>query len=304
MCSARADFLKRRWAISKGSWRCSNLISKTCLPIPKASCWRPLPKDGRASANCRNRSSISRGWWLNCPTRRIRQWPRRGSRTLPQVPASPALAVTPSEASSPTILHGEGGRLDRKLALGELERAPCFGPAVLLTFDHARVAGEEAAALQCAAQIGLVVHQRLGQAVAHGASLAGQAAARNGAGDVVLAAAVGRHQRLLDQHAQHRPRKINLDLAGIDNNLAGAGLDPNPRHRILALAGGIGPSLLVELLDVFRSFGRGSRLERRQLIERLHGFGHGHALLVFLRFKAATSSVSGFCAACGCAGPA
>ena len=30
---------------------------------------------------------------------------------------------------------------------------------------------------------------------------------------------------------------------------------------------------------------RGGRLERRQLVERLHGFGHGHALLVFLRFK-------------------
>ena len=44
-------------ATSKRSWRCSNLISKACLPIPKASCWRPLPKDGRASARCRNRSS-------------------------------------------------------------------------------------------------------------------------------------------------------------------------------------------------------------------------------------------------------
>ena len=35
----------------------------------------------------------------------------------------------------------------QSLALGELERAPCFGPAVFLALDDARVAGEEAAAL-------------------------------------------------------------------------------------------------------------------------------------------------------------
>src|SRR6516165_3918733 len=92
--------------------------------------------------------------------------------------------------------------------------------------------------------------------------------------------------------------------AAIDDDLAGTRLNPSSRDCVLALAGRIGASMLVELLDVFRSLGRGSRLECRQLIERLHGFGHGHALLVFLRLRPATSSVSGFCAACGCAGPA
>ena len=39
-------------------------------------------------------------------------------------------------------------------------------------------------------------------------------------------------------------------------DLAGARLDPDARDRVLALAGGIGAALLVELLDVFRRLGR------------------------------------------------
>src|SRR3972149_6290304 len=59
------------------------------------------------------------------------------------------------------------------LALGELEGAPRLGPAVLLAFHHARVAGEEGAALERAAQIGFEIGQRLGDAMTHGAGLAG-----------------------------------------------------------------------------------------------------------------------------------
>src|SRR3954451_9762448 len=68
------------------------------------------------------------------------------------------------------------------LAFGELERTPCFGPAVFLALDHARVAGEKAALFERPAQIRLEVHQRLGQAVTHRARLARQPSARNGAG--------------------------------------------------------------------------------------------------------------------------
>src|SRR5215218_7811381 len=52
-----------------------------------------------------------------------------------------------------------------RLALRELEAAAGLRLAVLLALDHARVAGEETAALERAAQIGLVGHQRLRQAV-------------------------------------------------------------------------------------------------------------------------------------------
>src|SRR4051812_22459984 len=60
------------------------------------------------------------------------------------------------------------------LAFGELERAPRFAPAVFLALDNARVAGEKAALFERPAQIGLEVHQRLGQAVPHRAGLARQ----------------------------------------------------------------------------------------------------------------------------------
>src|SRR5262245_53814877 len=77
------------------------------------------------------------------------------------------------------------------LALRELEAAASLGAAVLLALDHARVAGEEAAALERAAQVRLIGHQRLRQAVTHGARLSRQAAAGDRADDVVLAVAVG-----------------------------------------------------------------------------------------------------------------
>src|SRR5207245_9209273 len=115
--------------------------------------------------------------------------------------------------------------------------------------------------------------QGLGQAVTDRTGLAGKAAAGDCASHVILAGTGGRDQRLLDHHAQHRTGEVDLDLAGVDDDLAGAGLDPDAGDRVLALAGGIGAALLVDLLDVFRSFGR-SRLELRELIERLHAFGH------------------------------
>src|SRR4051812_34663379 len=134
-------------------------------------------------------------------------------------------------------------REQAKSALGELEAAAGFGFAVLLALDHARVAGEETALLECAAQVRLEVHQRLRNAVAHRAGLTRQSAARNSADDVVLAIAVGGNQRLLDQHAQHRPREIDLDLAGVDDDLAWTGLDPDAGDGVLALAGGVGAAL-------------------------------------------------------------
>src|SRR5579871_6563420 len=50
-----------------------------------------------------------------------------------------------------------GGR-EGPSALGELEGASCLGLAVLLALDHARIARQEAAALERAAQVGLVSH--------------------------------------------------------------------------------------------------------------------------------------------------
>src|SRR5216683_8027074 len=78
-------------------------------------------------------------------------------------------------------------RFERDSALGELERPPRLGLAVFLALDHAAVAGQEAAALEYAAQLRLEIRERLGEAVAHRAGLAGQSAARYPAYDVILA---------------------------------------------------------------------------------------------------------------------
>src|ERR1700686_5370254 len=163
--------------------------------------------------------------------------------------------------------------LAKQLALRELERLARLGAAVLFALDHARVTGEEAALFQQASQIRLEISQRLRDAVTHRTCLARQTAAGDRANDVVLAGASGCDQRLLDHHPQHRTGEIDFDFAGVDDDLAGTGLDPDAGDRVLALAGGIGTALLVDLLDVFRRFRRG-RLELRQLIERLHGVGH------------------------------
>ena len=133
--------------------------------------------------------------------------------------------------------------------------------------------------------------------MAHRAGLPGEPAAGNSADDVILACTIGRDDRLLDQHAQHRTREENFDGARVYHDFSGAGLDPDARDGVLALAGRVGAALLVELLHVFRRFGRGW-FEAAELFERLHGSGHVQAL-AFLRFMAATSSISGCCAACG-----
>src|ERR1700730_17100041 len=114
-----------------------------------------------------------------------------------------------------------------KLPLRELEASARFGLAVFLALDHARVAGDEAAALENGAQLGFVADQRLGYAVAHRAGLTRKSAARHRADYVILSLAVGGDQRLLDQHAQHRPGKIDFHRAFVDEDLAGAHLDPD-----------------------------------------------------------------------------
>src|SRR6185437_7192877 len=133
--------------------------------------------------------------------------------------------------------------------------------------------------------------------------LSGQTAAGDCGDNVVLTRTGRSDEWLLNHHAKHRAGKVNFDFARVDENLAGAWLDPDAGDRILALAGRIGAALLVDLLGVLRSFRRG-RLELRQLIERLHGIRHNYAALLFLRFMTPTSTTSGCWASCGCSAPA
>jgi hypothetical protein len=96
-------------------------------------------------------------------------------------------------------MHGAGSR---ELALRELEGAAGFGLAVFLALDDARVAGQEALALDRAAQLGLLAGEAGGDSMADGAGLAGEAAALDGGDHVILAAGVGDVEHLVDDQAK------------------------------------------------------------------------------------------------------
>ncbi len=175
--------------------------------------------------------------------------------------------------STPRCLANE-----RRLALRELEAAAGFHAAVLLALHHAAVAGEEAALLEDAAQLGLVIRERLGNAVANRAGLAGQPAARDGRTDVELAQAVGGGERLLQKHLQDGTGKVLLETLVVDDDLAGAGLDPDARDGVLALAGRVGAAVLVKLLNVDgsrRGGGITTRLQRAEIFKGLGFQCHG-----------------------------
>ncbi len=84
------------------------------------------------------------------------------------------------------------------------------------------------------------------------AGLAGQAAAGNGGDDVDTGrrgwrATIG----CSHDHLQHRTARNRLaEFLVVDDDLAGAGPDPDAGDGVLALAGGVGAALLVQLLDM------------------------------------------------------
>src|SRR5690606_12500989 len=143
----------------------------------------------------------------------------------------------------------------KRLALGELEGAAGLRAAVLLALHHASVAGEEAALLEQSAKLRFVEGERAGDAVAHGTGLAREAAAGDGGDDIVLAAAVRRFDGLLQVHLKNRPGEILGELLVVHRDLAGARLHPNAGDGVLALAGGVGAAMSIELLHMDRSGG-------------------------------------------------
>src|SRR3546814_5592805 len=101
----------------------------------------------------------------------------------------------------------------------ELEAAAGLGLAVFLALDDAAVAGEEAGALDGGTQRRLVAGQRLADAVLDRAGLAGEAAAADRRDDVILAAALGDVEQLVDDEAQRRAREIDRLVAAVDDDL-------------------------------------------------------------------------------------
>src|SRR5690606_35841303 len=190
-----------------------------------------------------------------------------------------------------------------RLTLGELERTACLCTAVLLALDDARVAGQEAALLEDRAQARLEVGQRLGDAVTNGTGLAGKTAAGDGGDDVELAVTGSCDDRLLQDHLQDRTGEVGFERLAVDDDLAGARLDPHAGNGVLALAGCVGTALGVNLLDVNRGGSGRSCSGDAEVLERGE-VGHYQALLVFLLFSLATSRATGCWASCGWLEPA
>src|SRR5262249_39997906 len=107
--------------------------------------------------------------------------------------------------------------------------------------------GEEPAGFQHCAQPRLVIGEGAADAMTHGTGLTRQPTTGDRASDIVLVLPAGRLERLVDEHAQHGTREIDLPVAAIDDDVAGAGLDPDPGDSILAPSRGIGAALGVEL---------------------------------------------------------
>ena len=105
------------------------------------------------------------------------------------------------------------------LTLRELEALTGFGLTVLLPLDRTRVTGQEAVALQRGAQIRLVPGQRLADAVAQRAGLAGKTATGHGREDVILAIPLGHAERLVDDHLQHRTGEILGLILAVDDDI-------------------------------------------------------------------------------------
>src|SRR4051812_24203046 len=152
------------------------------------------------------------------------------SSALRNVPASPR---TPSVPKSLRSVAATG-----RSALAELRALAGLLEAGLAALLDPGVAGEEAAALEVAAQLGVDLGQRPGDAVADRAGLAADAAAVDADADVDVALVTGDRERLADHRLVQGPGEDLLEPALVDLELAVAGDQGDAGDRALALAGG------------------------------------------------------------------
>ena len=118
-------------------------------------------------------------------------------------------------------------------ALAELGRATSSLQAVLLTFLHTRIAGQEASLLQNRTVLLVLLQQSAAQAVTDSASLTGNTAAGNADDDIVLALQAQQDQRRTDDQLQGLQTKVVVDITIVDGDLASAGVNANAGNGIL-----------------------------------------------------------------------
>src|SRR6185312_11699784 len=123
------------------------------------------------------------------------------------------------------------------LALRELRRLARLVQAGLLALDLARVAREEALALERDAQLRVRLDERAGDPVAYGSSLSCEPAAVDAHTKVVLPLDAGHLERRDGDRLPDGAREVLLERAAVDPGGSAAGAEDDARDRGLALAG-------------------------------------------------------------------
>src|SRR4051794_17377908 len=158
----------------------------------------------------------------------------------------------------------------RALALGELRPLAGLLEAGLLALLDARVARQEAAALELAAQVWVGLEQRAADPVAQRAGLGGDAAALHAGHDVHAVRVADRLERLADVALERRAREEDVERAAVDGVRARARQQNHAGDGRLALAGRAVP-------------GAGSQVDRDggdRLVGDLIGIAGGRLLVV------------------------
>src|SRR4051812_11589591 len=157
----------------------------------------------------------------------------------PSASASAAVSTSPATPRTPSVPKRRRA-MDRRaarLALAELRALAGLLEAGLLALLDARVARQEAAALELRAEVRVGVGERAGDPVAQRAGLAGHAAAVERRDDVHARLVADRLERLADVALQRRAREVGLERAAVDRVAARAGLEDHAGDRALVLAG-------------------------------------------------------------------
>src|SRR3954452_20078427 len=157
----------------------------------------------------------------------------------PRAVASSAVRKVPASPRTPSVPKSLGAVFTpSKSALAELRALTGLLQTGLAALLDPGVAGEEATALEVAAELGVDLGERAGDAVANRPGLAADAAAVDADEDVDVALVPGDHERLLDHRLVQRPREELLEVALVDRDLAVAGQQGDAGDRALAFARG------------------------------------------------------------------
>src|SRR5437588_12054326 len=125
----------------------------------------------------------------------------------------------------------------KTLPLAELEALAGALLPVLLALFAARIAREQAFALQLLAQLGIELDERAGNAQLHRACLAVHAAAGYRDQHVEISGGFPGDQRLPCLAALRLSHKILIEGPAVDGEFAAAGAQKNSRHARLAPSG-------------------------------------------------------------------